>query len=57
MLAGMLAGVVVLFILWYSAAVAWTWYAFVGAAVTAGVALAASLALDPAPAGEPLRRG
>jgi SSS family transporter len=57
MLAGMLAGVAVLFILWYSAAVAWTWYAFVGAVVTAGVALGASLALDPAPAGAVARRG
>lgn len=42
MLAGMAAGMVVLVAVWWTAAVAWTWYAFVGAAVTMGTALAAS---------------
>ena len=49
MLAGMITGIVVLFVVWKTGAVAWTWYAFLGAAVTATVALLASLALDPAP--------
>ena len=48
MLTGMLTGVVVLFIVWQTKAVAWTWYAFLGAAVTATVALIASRAMDPA---------
>lgn len=38
MLIGMAAGAVSLVILWWTAAVAWTWYAFIGATVTAGVA-------------------
>jgi len=33
----------VLVILWWTSAVAWTWYAFVGAAVTALTALALSV--------------
>jgi solute:Na+ symporter, SSS family len=41
MLIGMAAGAVVLVALWWTSAVAWTWYAFVGAAVTAMVALGA----------------
>ena len=50
MLTGMAVGIVVLFVAWNSAAVAWTWFAFIGASVTAGVALIASLVLDPPPA-------
>jgi SSS family solute:Na+ symporter len=46
MLAGMITGIVVLAWIWWSGALAWTWYAFVGAAVTSGVAVAASFALD-----------
>jgi Na+/proline symporter len=41
MLAGMGAGILVLIALWWTAAVAWTWYAFIGAGVTAGTALLA----------------
>jgi len=44
MLVGMAAGAVALVILWWTAAVAWTWYAFIGAAVTAGVAVATGTA-------------
>jgi solute:Na+ symporter, SSS family len=42
MLIGMVAGVVVLVALWWSGAVAWTWYTFIGASITALTALAAS---------------
>jgi hypothetical protein len=42
MLAGMATGVVVLFVIWWTGATAWTWYAFIGAAVTGGVALVVS---------------
>jgi solute:Na+ symporter, SSS family len=42
MLGGMIAGVVVITWVWWTGALAWTWYAFVGAVVTAGVALALS---------------
>jgi len=38
MLSGMIAGVVVLAVVWWTGAVAWTWYALLGSAVTAGVA-------------------
>ena len=38
MLAGMAVGAAVLVALWWTAAVAWTWYAFVGAATTSLVA-------------------
>jgi Na+/proline symporter len=41
MLAGMAAGIVVLTVVWASGAVAWTWYAALGAGVTSLVALAA----------------
>jgi SSS family transporter len=41
MLAGMAAGFVLLVALWWTSAVAWTWYAFVGAGTAAIVALAA----------------
>jgi SSS family solute:Na+ symporter len=43
MLTGMITGAAVLVVLWWTAAVAWTWYAFVGASVTSVAALAASL--------------
>jgi Na+/proline symporter len=39
MLVGMGTGVAVLVTLWWTAAVAWTWYAFVGATVTGVVAM------------------
>jgi Na+/proline symporter len=38
MLAGMAAGTAVVTIAWWTNSVAWTWYALIGAAVTAGVA-------------------
>jgi Na+/proline symporter len=47
MLAGMVAGAAVLVVVWWTGAVAWTWYAFTGASVTAIVALVASLAAPP----------
>ena len=40
MLAGMAAGFAVLVALWWTSAIAWTWYAFVGAGTAASVALA-----------------
>jgi SSS family solute:Na+ symporter len=43
MVTGMLGGVVVLLWIWSTGATAWTWYAFVGAGVTSGTALIASL--------------
>jgi SSS family transporter len=42
MLAGMATGIVVLFGIWWTGVLAWTWYAFVGAAVTSLTALAAA---------------
>ena len=42
MIVGMLSGIAVLVWVWWTAATAWTWYAFVGSSVTFGVALAAS---------------
>jgi Na+/proline symporter len=42
MLTGMSAGIVVLGWLWWTGAVAWTWYAFIGASVTSIVALIAA---------------
>jgi SSS family transporter len=45
MIAGMTAGVVVMLAVWWTAATAWTWYAFVGSSVTFLVALAASYVL------------
>jgi Na+/proline symporter len=50
MLAGMIAGAAVLVVLWWTAAVAWTWYAFIGATVTSLVAVALSFALPTASA-------
>jgi len=55
MLAGMTAGAAVLIALWSTDAVAWTWYAFIGASVTSLVAVALSFALPAAsPAVAPL---
>jgi SSS family transporter len=42
MIAGMIAGIVVMITVWWTAATAWTWYAFVGSTTTFAVALAAS---------------
>ena len=42
MLAGMAAGAVTLFVLWQTGAVAWTWYAFIGATVTGVTAMMVS---------------
>jgi Na+/proline symporter len=42
MLTGMSAGIIVLGVLWWTGAVAWTWYAFVGAGVTSIVASVAA---------------
>ena len=47
MLAGMAAGIVVLFVVWWTGALAWTWYALTGATVTGLTALVVS-ALTPA---------
>ncbi len=49
MLTGMVVGIAALFVVWKTGAIAWTWYAFFGASVTAAVALVASLLLDPPP--------
>ena len=38
MLTGMVTGIGVLAVIWWTGAVAWTWYALLGATVTAGVA-------------------
>jgi SSS family transporter len=54
MLTGMIAGAIVLVALWWTDAVAWTWYAFIGAAVTGVVAMASSL-MQAGPAGAPQR--
>jgi SSS family transporter len=43
-IAGMVAGAVVLASLWWAAAVAWTWYALIGATVTCAMAVAVSMA-------------
>lgn len=48
MLAGMLVGTATLAWLWATDGVAWTWYAFIGAAVTAAVAVGLHPVLDPA---------
>lgn len=45
-MAGMLAGIAVNLWVRFGTPVAWTWYVLIGTAVTAGVGLAASLALD-----------
>ena len=45
MLGGMCVGIGLLLYVWIATPIAWTWYAFIGAAVTALVALALSVAL------------
>jgi Na+/proline symporter len=45
MLAGMTAGIVTLLVLFGTGAVAWTWYAFIGAGVTSAVALVTTAGL------------
>ena len=45
MIAGMSLGALVLGVLWWNAAVGWTWYALIGSSVTAAGALAASVVL------------
>jgi solute:Na+ symporter, SSS family len=48
MVAGMLTGIGVLIWVWYTAATAWTWYAFIGSAATFTTAVVASYFLpDP----------
>jgi Na+/proline symporter len=48
MLIGMAAGIATLVVCWGTGAVAWTWYAFIGAATTAAVAvIAARLTAHP----------
>ena len=46
MLTGMIIGIVIVAWVWWTGATAWTWYAFLGASVTALSALAASPILD-----------
>jgi SSS family transporter len=53
MLAGMLTGAAVLVGLWWTAAVAWTWYAFIGAAVTVVTALTLRSSQKPQAATSP----
>ena len=50
MLIGMAAGTAVLVAIWWTGAVAWTWYAFTGAAVTSLTAVAASAVSGTIPA-------
>jgi solute:Na+ symporter, SSS family len=45
MLTGIIAGIVTMFVVWWTGACAWTWYAFIGASVTSLSALAASFVL------------
>ena len=49
MIAGMAVGAGVLGTLWWNALVGWTWYALIGASVTALAALLASVVVRPAP--------
>jgi SSS family solute:Na+ symporter len=48
MLIGMIVGIIALFWIWWTAAVAFTWFAFVGAAITSLTALALSRVLKTA---------
>jgi SSS family solute:Na+ symporter len=52
MMAGIVTGIVVVASVWWTGAVAWTWYAFIGAAVTSGVALLVTLAGQRAGTGQ-----
>jgi SSS family solute:Na+ symporter len=45
MLTGILTGIVTMFVVWWTSACAWTWYALVGASVTSLSALAASFVM------------
>jgi solute:Na+ symporter, SSS family len=45
MLTGILTGIATMFVVWWTAACAWTWYALVGASVTSLSALAASFVM------------
>jgi len=45
MLTGIVTGIVTMFLVWWTGATAWTWYALVGASVTSLSALAASFAM------------
>lgn len=45
MMSGMIAGAAVLMVVWWTAATAWTWYAFIGSAVTIVVSLVVSAVL------------
>jgi solute:Na+ symporter, SSS family len=49
MMAGMIAGVVVLLYVWGTGATAWTWYALIGSSVTFGAAVLASFVLAEPP--------
>jgi Na+/proline symporter len=51
-LIGMLASLLVMLYIFFKTPLAWTWYVFVGSAVTLVVAGLASLAFAPAPAGK-----
>jgi hypothetical protein len=46
MIAGMITGIAVMIVVWWTAAAAWTWYAFIGASVTSITALVVSPMLD-----------
>jgi solute:Na+ symporter, SSS family len=48
MLTGVLTGIVTMFVVWWTSACAWTWYALVGASVTSLSALAASAVMPRA---------
>jgi Na+/proline symporter len=49
MVAGMVTGILAMIWVWWTAATAWTWYAFIGSAVTFVTAVAAgALLADPA---------
>jgi SSS family solute:Na+ symporter len=48
-LIGMLASIVTMLYIFFFTRIAWTWYVFIGSAITVGVAWLASLAFAPAP--------
>ena len=49
-LIGMLASIIVMLYIFFATKIAWTWYVFIGSAVTLIVAGLASFAFAPAPA-------
>jgi len=53
MIVGMISGILVLIWVWWTAATAWTWYAFIGSAVTFTTACLASLVLPQERRAEP----